>query len=406
MRALAYFGKGDIHFTHELEEPQITTADELVIDIAYCGICGTDLHEYTDGPIFFPKDGHRHEISDNELPQAMGHEMAGIVREVGPAVTRFKVGDHVTVEPTGTCRDRYRWPESPNANKPKCAACKKGMYNTCAHLGLIGNGVQSGGFAERVVINESHCYKVPKDIPLDVVALIQPIAVSWHAVGVAKYSKQEGSVLILGGGPIGLATILALNGHGCTDIVVSEPAKIRRELAAKMGAKVFDPTLHSYDENVRLLKGMAPGGEGFDYCFDCSGTPATLRTSIDCLTFRGTAVNVAMWALDKPIDFFPMDITRQEKTYTGSMCYTYHDFEEVIDAFERRMIDPEKARHMITTRVPLEKAFEHALMRLITRKEETIKVLVTPNNFGELEEEKEENEKKEIREEHHRTARL
>ena len=275
------------------------------------------------------------------------------------------------------------------------------MYNTCAHLGLIGNGVQSGGFAERVVINESHCYKVPKGLPLDVAALIQPIAVSWHAVGVAKYSRsQGGSVLILGGGPIGLATILALNGHGCTDIVVSEPAKIRRELAERMGAQVFDPTPHSYDESVQLLRRMAPGGEGFDYCFDCSGTPATLRTSIDCLTFRGTAVNVAMWALDKPIDFFPMDITRQEKTYTGSMCYTYHDFEEVIDAFERGMIDPQRARHMITTKVPLERAFEDALMRLITRKEETIKVLVTPNNFGELEEKKEnEKEEKGIRKE-------
>lgn len=270
------------------------------------------------------------------------------------------------------------------------------MYNTCAHLGLIGNGVQSGGFAERVVINESHCYKVPKHIPLEVVALIQPIAVSWHAVGVSKY-RQDGSVLILGGGPIGLATILALNGHGCHDIVVSEPAKIRRDLAEKMGCRVFDPTKHSPEESTRILREMAPGGEGFDYSFDCSGVPITLRQSIECLTFRGTAVNVAMWALNKPIDFFPMDITKQEKTYTGSMCYTYHDFEEVIDAFEKGLIDPEKARHMITVKVPLERGFEDAMMRLITHKEETIKVLITPNNFGELDDEEEH---------HHRTAKL
>ena len=84
--------------------------DELVIDIAWCGICGTDLHEYTDGPIFFPEDGHTHEISHNPLPQAMGHEMAGTVLEVGPGVKNLKVGDKVVVEPTGTCRDRYRWP--------------------------------------------------------------------------------------------------------------------------------------------------------------------------------------------------------------------------------------------------------------------------------------------------------
>ncbi|CAL9729587.1 probable diacetyl reductase [(R)-acetoin forming] 2 [Monosporozyma unispora] len=383
MRALAYFGKGDIHFTNSLAEPKELGPDELRLSIAYTGICGTDLHEATSEPIFFPKDGHRHEISNNELPQAMGHEMAGIVTEIGPAVTKFKVGDHVTVEPTGTCRDRYRWPDSPNANKPKCSACKKGMYNTCAHLGLIGNGVQSGGLAERVVINESHCYKVPAYIPLEVVALIQPIAVSWHAVGVSKY-RQGGSVLILGGGPIGLGTILALYGHGCTDIVVSEPAKIRRDLAEKMGATTFDPTLHSSADNVRLLREMAPGGDGFDYCFDCSGIPETLQSSIQCLTFRGTAVNVAMWTIGKPIDFFPMDITKQEKSYAGSMCYTYHDFEEVIDAFEKGLIDPKKAEYMITAKVSLERAFEDGIMRLITRKEETIKVLVTPNNFGEL----------------------
>ncbi|CCK72469.1 2,3-butanediol dehydrogenase KNAG_0K01040 [Huiozyma naganishii CBS 8797] len=387
MRALAYFGKGDIHFTKDLEEPRITTDDELLIDIIFCGICGTDLHEYTDGPIFFPSDGHKHEISNNELPQAMGHEMAGIVREVGSGVTQFKVGDHVSVEPTGTCRDRYRWPEAPGVNKEKCAACKRGMYNVCSHLGLIGNGVQSGGFAERVVINESHCYKLPNHIPMEVVALVQPIAVSWHAVRVSKF-KPGSSVLILGGGPIGLSTILALNGHGCTEIVVSEPAKIRRDLAEKMGAVVYDPMQHSYEENIKYLRALAPDKDGFDYCFDCSGTPATLRSSIECLTFRGTAVNVAMWATGKPIDFFPMDITQQEKSYTGSMCYTHHDFEGVIDALEKGTIDPEKAQHMITAKVPLERGFEDAMMRLITHKEETIKVLLTPNNFGELDSER------------------
>lgn len=383
MRALAYFGKGDIHFTKTLKEPTILTPDEMIIDIAYCGICGTDLHEYEEGPIFFPKDGCKHEISDNEIPQAMGHEMAGIVKEVGSGVTKFEIGDHVTIEPTGTCRDRYRWPDAPNAKKEKCAACKKGMYNICSHLGLIGCGVQSGGFAERVVVNESHCYKVPKHIPLDVVALIQPIAVSWHAVKVSKYQPGS-SVLILGGGPIGLGTILALNGNGCNEIVVSEPAKLRRDLAEKMGAKVFDPTKHTPEENVDLLRKMAPGGDGFDYCFDCSGLPITLKTSIQCLTFRGTAVNVAMWNKERPVSFFPMDVTLQEKTYTGSMCYTYHDFEDVIDAMKKGLIDPEKARHMITVKVPLERSFEDAMMRLITQKEETIKVLITPNNHGEV----------------------
>lgn len=383
MRALAYFGKGDIHFTKDLEEPVIRTPDELIIDIIYCGICGTDLHEYTEGPIFFPEDGHHHEISGNGLPQAMGHEMAGIVSKIGKGVTKFKVGDHVTVEPTGTCRDRYRWPDAKGADKAKCAACKKGLYNVCSHLGLIGDGVQSGGFAERVVINESHCYKVPDHIPMEVVALIQPIAVSWHAVRISNF-KPGSSVLILGGGPIGLGTILALNGHGCTEIVVSEPAKIRRDFAEKMGCIVYDPSQRSHDENIEYLRSIALGGDGFDYTFDCSGTEATLKASIECLTFRGSAVNVAMWQTGKAVNFFPMDITKQEKSYTGSMCYTHVDFEAVIDAFEKGLIDPKKAQHMITSKVPIERGFEDAMMKLINEKESTIKVLLTPNNYGEL----------------------
>lgn len=378
MRALAYFGPGNIKFTNELQEPEISGADELIIDISWCGICGTDLHEYIDGPIFFPKDGERNQISGLALPQAIGHEMSGIVSKIGPGVKELQVGDHVVIEPTGSCRDRHRWPSSPNYNKPMCAACEKGLYNICAYLGLCGAGVQDGGCAERIVMNESHCFKISKDIPLDVAALIQPIAVSWHALNVCKFKKGS-SVLIIGSGPIGLGTILALNGFGCSEIVVSEPAKIRRELAKKMGAIVYNPIGCSHDESIRYLRSIAPGGEGFDYTFDCSGTPATLKASIECLTYRGSAVNIAMWG-NEPVDFLPMDITRQEKTYTGSMCYTKDDFLAVIDAFGKGLIGVEKASHMITKKIPLEDGFEDGIRRLLTDKERTIKVLITPNS--------------------------
>ncbi|AJO94812.1 BDH2 [Saccharomyces cerevisiae] len=395
MRALVYFGKGNIRFTNHLKEPRIVAPDELVIDIAWCGICGTDLHEYTDGPIFFPEDGHTHEISHNPLPQAMGHEMAGTVLEVGPGVKNLKVGDKVVVEPTGTCRDRYRWPLSPNVDKEWCAACKKGYYNICSYLGLCGAGVQSGGFAERVVMNESHCYKVPDFVPLDVAALIQPLAVCWHAIRVCEF-KAGSTALIIGAGPIGLGTILALNAAGCKDIVVSEPAKVRRELAEKMGARVYDPTAHAAKESIDYLRSIADGGDGFDYTFDCSGLEVTLNAAIQCLTFRGTAVNLAMWGHHK-IQFSPMDITLHERKYTGSMCYTHHDFEAVIEALEEGRIDIDRARHMITGRVNIEDGLDGAIMKLINEKESTIKIILTPNNHGELNREAD-NEKKEISE--------
>lgn len=382
MRALVYFKKGDVRFTETLEEPKIVAPDELIIDIAWCGICGTDLHEYLDDPIFFPKGQETNQISGLGLPQAIGHEMSGVVSKVGPGVHRLRVGDHVVIEPIGTCRDRYRWSTAAHPNKEFCAACKKGLYNVCSYLGLCGAGVQGGGCAERMVINDPHCFKIPDDFPLDVAALIQPIAVCWHALKLCDF-KRGSSALILGAGPIGLGTILALNGFGCTEIVVSEPAKIRRELAEKMGAITYDPSVRPHDESIDYLRAIAPGGDGFDYTFDCSGLPVTLKAAIRCLTYRGTAVNIAIWG-DHPVDFLPMDVTKQEKKYMGSMCYTAVDFLEVIDAFAEKKIDVEKASHMITDKIPLELGVERGIKKLITHKDQTIKVLMTPNNSGEL----------------------
>lgn len=382
MRALAYFGKSDIRFTTDLREPEIHLDDEIIVDVAWCGICGTDLHEYEEGPIFFPEKDHVNEISGKGLPQAIGHEVSGIVLKVGKAVTKVEVGDHVVVEPCATCLDTYRWPDGPRSQKSSCQACSKGFYNICSYLGLCGAGVQDGGCAERMVINEKHVVPVPKHIPLDVAALVQPIAVSWHAVRISGLQKGK-SALILGGGPIGLCTILALHGHGCRDIVVSEPAEIRRNLAEKMGAKVFNPLSMEVGDAIAYLKTLPPGGDGFDFSFDCSGVPSTFKAAVECLTFRGTAVNVAVWG-HKPVDFLPMDVTSQEKHYTGSMCYTMTDFEAVVEAFKKGTLDLENAKHMITGKVSIENGLEKAILKLLTAKQQTIKILLSPNNHGEL----------------------
>lgn len=374
MRALAYYGTKDIRYTSELSEPTVQDPDDVLIEIAWCGICGTDLHEYTDGPIFFPEDGKTHEISNKGLPQAMGHEMSGTVLSVGTDVKDFKAGDHVVVEPTGTCQDRARY----KTEKEHCTACKKGLYNICEHLGLCGCGVQSGGFAERVVVGEKHCFKIPDWIPLDVAALIQPLAVCWHALKVGGVREGD-SALILGGGPIGLGMILALQSVGCSKIVLSEPAKIRRELATKMGAHGVNPMdFQSEDDAMAHIRSMAPGGAGFDYSFDCSGISRTFHAAIRCLTFRGTAVNVAVWG-HVPVNCYPMDITQQEKKYTGSMCYTIDDFEDVVNSFVEGKTDLAKASHMITSKVLINDGFENAFMRLINDKQGTIKILLTPN---------------------------
>lgn len=384
MRCIVYEKPKQLHYTTTYPAPTISHPQDIKLHVTYCGICGTDLKEYLEGPIFFPRYGESNEISGAKLPMVMGHEISGIIEEVGTEVEGFDVGDHVIIEPTGTCRDKLHYNHSQKKaeiddKSDWCPACRKGLYNICSNLSLIGCGIQDGGFAEKIVVHSSHCFKVEKSIPMEVVTLIQPIAVSWHAVRVSKYQPGS-SVLILGGGPIGLGTILALNGHGCSEIVVSEPIKVRRDLAAMMDAIVFNPQEPNStpEGNFAKLKQMSPGGEGYDYCFDCTGLPITLKTGIQCLTFQGKFINVAIWPKTKPVDFYPMDITMQEKTYTGSMCYTHEDYEQVITALENGTIAEDKAKHLITNVVPLKDGIDGAFGRLLNDKAGTIKILIQP----------------------------
>lgn len=380
MRGLAYFKKGDIHFTKELPEPVITANDELIIDVAYCGVCGTDLHEYIDGPIFMPKDEEVNPLSNEPLPQAMGHEMSGYVVKVGPKVTKFKPGDRVVVEASAACADLHRWPNSKHANAPQCDACKDGCENCCDYAGFTGLGVCGGGYAERMKTIEHHVVKLPDFLPMDVGALIEPLSVAWHGARVAKFEEGK-TALVLGSGPIGLAMILVLKAKGAKKIVVSEPASIRRVLADKLHVETFDPSIHG-DLAVEKLRSIPDGRNGFDFAFDCSGVEPTFHAGIAAVHYRGTYCNIAIWG--KGLDFNLMDITLQEKNLTGSIGYTVEDFKQVVHAFEIKKIDPKECKLLITGKHKIEDGWEKGFLELINHKDIHIKILLTPNNYGEL----------------------
>lgn len=150
LRAIAYFGQSSIHFTSETPEPYIGADDDVLIDVSWCGICGTDLHEYTDGPIFMPCDGETNPLSGKPLPQPLGHEFSGIILDVSKKVTQVKKGDHVVVDASLGCHDTHRWPNSKlsHCDSKPCGACRKGIYNCCEYNGFTGLGVVGGAFAE------------------------------------------------------------------------------------------------------------------------------------------------------------------------------------------------------------------------------------------------------------------
>lgn len=375
MKAIVFYGRDDIRYETDFPEPQLQAPGDVKIKVHYCGICGSDLHEYKDGPIFFAEDGKNHSISDKSAPQCMGHEISGEIIQVGSEVTNVKVGDKVVVEVTGTCFDRERFPGAPNFETPRCVACIDGHYNACEYLGLTGLGFTDGGFAEYVVTHSSKVVKFSK-IRMDTAALIQPIAVSWHAVRSSNFLEGQ-SALVLGGGPIGLATIFALKGHKAGKIVVSEPSKARRELAQSFGIETFDPTGISVEECVKKLKEKSSDGYGFHHSYDCSGVPATFDTSIRALRIRGVATNVAVWA-HKPIEYYPMMTTWAEKSVTGSICFVMEDFVQVVEAFENGNIPEEEARTLISSKILLKDGIEKGFHELLTNKEKHIKILFTP----------------------------
>lgn len=310
----------------------------------------------------------------------MGHEMSGIVSEVGPKVTKFKAGDHVVVEAGCGCLDTHRFKDS-KFHGSICNACKRGMVNCCAHAGFTGLGVLGGGFAEKVLVSEQHCIALPKDIPLDVAALVEPLSVSWHAVSTSGFQRGQ-TACVLGAGPIGLATILVLKGFGASKIVVSELAQIRRDLAESLNVQTFNPAEHGKDAIDELRK-IPEGQDGFDFAFDCSGVKPTFDTALKVTTFRGTSVNLAIWG-DKPIDYHPMDITLQEKKLTGSIGYTVQDFQGVVDAIHEGRIPMSDCKHLITGKQKLENGWEKGFLELMNHKESNIKILLTPNSNGEL----------------------
>lgn len=378
MKAIVYHGKESLKYETDYPEPEITNENDVKIKVHYCGICGSDLKEYLSGPFFFNEPGSTNPISNLKFPMVMGHEISGEVIEVGSNVNEFAKGDKVIVEVTGSCKDKYKYFEdSPTKDKESCHPCQEGFYNCCEYLALTGLGFSDGGCAEFLVTTKEKLIKFDEDkIPMDIAALIQPLSVSWHAVEVSKFEPGQ-TALILGGGPIGLTTIFALKGHKAKSIVVSEPSLARRQLAEKLGVKVYDPTGKSTEQCIEDLKKMTDDGYGYHHSFDCSGVSATFQTSIKTLRIRGTATNVAVWA-KKYIEYSPMETTMSEKIVTGSICFVKSDFEQVVDSIQAGDISTDELRLMISSKIKLSDGIDKGFLELINHKERHIKILFTP----------------------------
>lgn len=258
---------------------QSPTATQVLLQISWCGICGTDLHEFCAGPLVAPRPSNPHPITKESIPITLGHEFAGTVVQTSEA-GKLKLGDKVIVDPRINCGG-------------KCFACKSGVSNLCESWGFIGLSGGGGGFAEFCAVEEGMCYLLPKEMKMDEATLIEPLAVARHALTVSGFENfSDLDVLVVGGGPIGLAVLWNLKAVGGTGrVIVSEPAEGRRRHCERLADAVINPR----DANVGEICRSKTGGKGVDVVFDCAGIPAGLKDGMDALRVKGKWVNVAGW---------------------------------------------------------------------------------------------------------------
>lgn len=300
-----------VHGAHDVRfdetAPVAPGPGEVRVRPVYNGICGSDIHLIADPGT----SGHilEHD-ADGNLAMPVGHEYAGVIEEVGEGVTDLRAGDRVAVYPVGYCG--------------ACEACTRGMEECCDNAHDL-----AGGLGESVTVPARNAFALPENVDLRLGALVEPMAVGWHAVDLSGVTPED-AVVIAGAGPIGIGIFLALRARGVTRVVISEPVAARRETAAALGAQVVDATADDFSARVRALVGPGRPAVGFD----AAGSAPAFASVLRLLGLRGRMIVVAIHTREFP--FNPtMALLARERSVLHTYAYSVSDFREVITAMER-----------------------------------------------------------------------
>ncbi|MCJ8504830.1 2,3-butanediol dehydrogenase [Kocuria flava] len=357
MRAARYYGRNDIRID-DLPEPEVGPG-QVGIEVAWCGICGTDLHEYLEGPIFCPTPETPHPISGETAPVTLGHEFSGTVYAVGEGVDDLEVGRHVVVEPYIIHDDVDTGPESTD-------------YHLSPDMGFIGLSGRGGGLGEKIAVQRRWVHPIADSVPLDQAALIEPLSVGYHAV--QRSGAKAGDVALVGGaGPIGLLTSAVLKALGVT-VIVSELSPLRRQKALEAG--VADHALDPRETDVVAAVRELTGGRGADVAFECTSVQVVLDTLMEALRPTGVLVVVSIWGHRSEFDMFTL--VMKEIDVRGTIAYV-NSHPATIELVESGKID---LAPFVTGRIGLEGLVEEGFDTLIHRNETAVKILVSPSGRG------------------------
>ncbi len=314
-RAAVY--RGNRTFSLEQKETPPPGPGEAQIDVAFCGICGTDLHIYL---------GHMDQRVGFE--RTIGHEMSGIVSALGAGVTDFSIGQHVVVRPLDHCG--------------KCPACKAGHEHICHNLKFIGIDSE-GAFQDKWNVPAHTLHALPDDLDLSHAALIEPLAVACHDVKRGRVTKGE-DVLVIGGGPIGmLVALVARNAGG--NVTISEINENRLAYAEKLGFSTVNPG--TVDAAQVLAERI--GDKGMDVVFEVSGSQAGVDLMTRVPGTRARIVMVAIHATKPQIDMF--QFFWRELELVGARVYRKEDYGQAMALLAKGLVDCES---FITDIQPLE----------------------------------------------------
>ena len=251
-------------------ETDVLGTHQLQVDVAYGGICGSDLHYYQHGGFGTVR------IKE---PMVLGHEVSGIVRVVGSAVQNFKAGQRIAISPSRPCG--------------QCQYCQKGQHNHCLDMRFFGSAMRfphvQGAFRQTLVIDASQAHPLHDSLSLSLAALAEPLSVGLHAIQRAGsvFGKQ---VLVTGCGPIGTLLIGALRRAGAARIVALDIADKPLECARAMGA---DETIN-IAKQPEALSPFAVNKGVFDVMFEASGNDRALRNGLDVVAPRGVIVSIGL----------------------------------------------------------------------------------------------------------------
>ncbi len=305
MKSAVFYGKNDLR----LEEKEVDElkSNEVLINVKYCGVCGTDIH------IYHGSEGS----AEVNGPTVLGHEYSGVITQVGSDVSNFKVGDRVCIDPNCYCGG--------------CNSCRKGLTHYCENMVIYGITVD-GGFKEYCCVNEKAVYKLGDNTSFEEGAMVEPLGCCVHGIDMCNI-KHGDNVAVIGAGMIGLIMLqLALNA-GAAKVVMIEPVEAKCKIATKIGACLcIDPI------NTNVKEELEKNNIKVNKVIECVGKTQTIELAIDICDNKGLVMMFGLTSPDATINVKPFEIFKKELILTSSFINPYTQ-QRALDLIDSKVID-------------------------------------------------------------------